>query len=423
MRARLVGASIILVFLALFLPGSAMADDPLTSAHATAMKVLAKEPVNEGAFAACLFRLYAQGLGIKLAQQRCEIELPKLAGPPGTPLPGGQVSASGGIGLRCPGTLAGPAARSEAYGRSYADPRKPGVDFGGYSWGGSGEVKRDGEWFEWKGLSESESLKRKTEAVERFLAADRAVAQAKQEVINAFNEKSAADKSGDPNRIKQADENLKKALDANEEANDDWHDALDKAKADPNKAYPKVSHPDPNADTCGADMLVFLRECDRVDWKSPQCVQLKAQLKNCVDPALIYPDPLDGGVHCGEELATPEEVAAAAEKKCHERVLYGPDVEDPCSIQPRKGRPESREMELKGYVLDSDGKPSLCGSPIAHVTEDSCVVTLSVTTFGHRTIEDVLLWGVDKLGGPIFILPADPRPGGPRPPVDPPKPR
>ena len=111
-------------------PGSA--DETLAvQEHRTAMTILTKEPAREGSFAACLYRLYAQGLGVTRAQHECEIALPKLAGAAGTPLPTGHVSASSGLGLRCPGTLNGPIARGQAYGRRYVDQRHPTVDFGG----------------------------------------------------------------------------------------------------------------------------------------------------------------------------------------------------------------------------------------------------------------------------------------------------
>ena len=78
---------------------------------------------------------------MRAAQHESEVQLPELGGPPGTPLLGGRLSASSPTSLRCPGRLSGRAARGVAYGRWYVHPTEPEVDFGGYSWGGPGEVK------------------------------------------------------------------------------------------------------------------------------------------------------------------------------------------------------------------------------------------------------------------------------------------
>ena len=80
-------------------------------------------------------------------------------------------------------------------------------------------------------------------------------------------------------------------------------------------------------------------------------------------------------------------------------------------------------MELRGYVWDAETIAiTVCGSPYAYVAQDSCVVPLRLSDFGQTSLDDVLLWAVDRVGGPVFILPANPRPDGPRPPLDPPRP-
>ncbi len=400
------------------------ADDTLTvQEHRTALAILSRQPVREGAFAACLFRLYAQGLGIVRAQHECEVALPGLAGAAGTPLPAGHVSASSGVGLRCPGTLNGPAARGQAYGRPYADPRAISEDLGGYSWGGSGEVKSADEWFVWRGLSETESARRKAEAVDRYFDAVGDAQRAFDDWTAAVDAANNAHQSGDPQAIKAADEKQRQASAALDDAQTARDIALHNAQADPNKAPPDVSDVDPEAATCGADALAFLVECDRADWRTPDCRELQARMHHCVDPALIYPDPLDGSIACGESLADPEQVASALEAWCHERVRYGPDVDDPCSIHPRQGAPDSEEMALRGYVWDAGSAAvTVCGSPLAYVSQDSCVVPLRLPDFGQTSLDEVLLWAIDKLGGPVVILPADPRTSGPRPPLDPPRP-
>jgi hypothetical protein len=401
---------------------SARADQPLKEVHLNALQIIEKDPSLAGAMYACLYRLYKQGLGVNAAQQECEIQLPSLGnkdvssvfpnyfGPVGG---GGKGSSWGGGDISCPGSLAGPAARGMVYGKGWPrDPRNQSLDLGGYTWGGAGEVKNGSEWYEYRGLSENESEARKREAVEDYFAAEKEWGTALDNLAKATGNLNAAKTSGDPARIADAEAKLKAAEETFNKADKKLNEAKDKAKQDPNKAKPGVSRLDPDApNLCGADLLATLRECDRVSWQSGQCQQLYAELHNCADPALIYPDPETGAVQCGEPVA-PEDAAETLKRWCQENTTPAPG-EDPCSVRPTVVASGTGTFSSIGLQWNSEGGSRLvCGSPSAHVAEDSCVVPLKIQPSTQHDVKTVLLWGLDHFGGPVFILPADP-PGGP----------
>jgi hypothetical protein len=402
----------------------------VVTAHTKALQLITRSPAMEGAMYACLYRLYMQGMGISRAQNQCEMELPDLGrGGVSSELPGytgpgtrGGSSGSGGSGVGCPGWLAGPAALGSRWYRNYVDPVNPTVHYGKYSWGAAGEVKSATEWYEYLGLSEAESERRKMEAVREHQEAHDEEVRTFNAALRAADDLSAARKTGDAARIAAAEAALKAATEAHTQAQDAELKAYEKALADPNIVKPGVSQTDPNApDMCGADTLAFLRECDRVNWITADCRMLQARIQHCVDPALIFPNPIDGSPTCGQQTATPEEMASAMEMWCRRLVRYGPD-DDPCSLAPRHGG-GNPNLALLGLTWDpTHGTAVVCGSPYAFIAQDSCVAEMTVPTFGRPDVETVVLWAFDKLGGPVFILPGNPPGGGPRPPYDPPGP-
>lgn len=404
---------------------TARADLTRAERHATVLQILDRDPVAVGSMYACLYRLYMQGLGIKQAITECEQQLPALGnkdvssimpdylGPAGGG-GGGGGSGWGGGDTGCPGSLAGPAARGRVFtaGPLPPDPRTPGVDFGGYSWGGRGEVRNSEEWFKYRGLSEQESELRKREAVENYVDALRAWEAAWNEYEMALHERSAAGASGDANRITAAEARQKAASEALDKAKETRERALREAQADPNKAPPDVARVDPDAPGCGSDALAMLRECDRVAWVTAVCQQLYAEEHNCADPALMMPNPLDGGVRCGE-APMPENAAEVLAAWCRQHVRPTPG-EDPCAADPTQIDTGGGRFAATGHVWRTEeGNPIVCGSPLAIVTEESCAVPLTVPAPERADVRTILLVALDRLGGPVLVLPADPPPGWP----------
>jgi len=155
----------------------------------------------------------------------------------------------------------------------------------------------------------------------------------------------------------------------------------------------------------------FLRECNRNGWKSSQCQQFQAKMNKCPDPTLILVDP-DQGYTCGgkPDAATVEAIKDAWVARCEENKKFGPDT-NPCE-RPTLDRSGRR---IKGKIGD------VCNDPHALITPDAdvCAVTFHVSkTWGETDIQDILILALNKLGGPIFVLPRNPEPPpGPAPPT------
>ena len=153
----------------------------------------------------------------------------------------------------------------------------------------------------------------------------------------------------------------------------------------------------------------ILRECNRNGWKSAQCKQLKAKVNDCPDPTLILVDP-DQGYACGAkpDAATVEALKKAWVTRCEENKKFGPDT-NPCEPPTLDGR------QIKGKIGD------VCNDPHALVNPDSdvCAVTFHVPkTWGTTDIQNIIILGLNKLGGPIFVLPPrNPKTPGPAPPT------
>jgi len=142
----------------------------------------------------------------------------------------------------------------------------------------------------------------------------------------------------------------------------------------------------------------FLYECNRNGWKSTDCQQLNARMNGCPDPTLILVDP-DQGYTCGE-TPDPLAVVIAARDKC-QQLKRGVDGTDPCGVP-----------SFDGYVLTPEGF-DMCSNPVAYIDPDSgaCVGTLTLPKMGPD-IQEIIVFALNKIGGPIFVLPLDPKPPG-----------
>jgi hypothetical protein len=378
--------------------------------HTLAQLILEEEPFRESSLYACMFRLQRQGLNPQQVLSMCEQDLVRSAVEDGRALPEGfDEDISGTAGVECPGTWGGPAAAPTG-NASYKHPKYG--DLGEYSWGGSGEFKNENGLYRFKGLSQVESRELKADAADRYAEAVDRWSKASEAWIAALNAREAANKTGDAAKIAEAEANVKNTSAAVDAAKKEREAAEKEAKADPNKVKvtPSVSEPVPDAQSAQlcAETLAFLTECDRVGWSTYECQRLQSQLEGCADPALIYPDPLgDGSVNCSTPVPSAEAVEEAVTAWCRRVVKHGPDV-DPCAIEVLPGNPG-----LSHTIWATAGV--VCGSPYAYVTEDSCLVSVTVYDIETRSVASVLLVARDKLGGPVWVFPASPPPGSPLP--------
>ena len=111
----------------------------------------------------------------------------------------------------------------------------------------------------------------------------------------------------------------------------------------------------------------------------------------------------------------PETLAAlktAWVERCEELKRFNPGGPNPC--EPPQFDPSQRTG--KGKIGD------VCNDPAAYVDPDNndCIATFQVTRpFGEPNLQELAVWGLNKLGGPIVVLP----PGGTEVPGPGPQPR
>jgi hypothetical protein len=155
----------------------------------------------------------------------------------------------------------------------------------------------------------------------------------------------------------------------------------------------------------------ILSECNRNGWKSSQCQQLQAKMYGCPDPTQIFVDP-DAGYVCGGKVdaKTKEALKKAWIARCEElKRGVGPEA-NPCEppVIDESGR------HFKGRIGD------VCNDPHAYILPQSeeCVATFVMPTHG-TDLQKLLVFGINKFGGSIWVLPPRPNPepgGGPTPP-------
>jgi hypothetical protein len=198
----------------------------------------------------------------------------------------------------------------------------------------------------------------------------------------------------------------------NPEADAKLHQKLEQESREMNEALrerdawrPDVSDIPPDAvDTC-SDLRSFVAECNRDGWITPACAEVERRMRGCADPTITRPGP-DATEVCPPGEPDPETVERVATLYCSRAVHPAPG-EDPC------GTTGVDATILRGYVHDA-GDP--CGDPRAMPGQDQCAPVLTVTTFGRTTMEDIVRIGIEKLGGPVFVVPlTPPGPIGPGP--------
>jgi hypothetical protein len=250
--------------------------------------------------------------------------------------------------------------------------------YGDYSWGGKGATAYDKDGNRvgtYKGLTHAESEKLKREALAKLAEARKKYAAGE----ISYSELEAAEKE---------------------------------AEADPN-IQPDSPNNSRTADSSMCQTVLTsaretLRECNRNGWKSAECQKLNARMNGCPDPTLIYVDP-DSGYQCSAKV-DPQLVIDAWVEGCKSVTLPGPDG-DPCA--PPK--------PLDGAPLMWNAGNDICFNEVAYVgdPEDAeCLGTIKIDDSMNPDIHEIILYALDRFGGPIVVLPIrDPLPpkAGPEP--------
>lgn len=261
------------------------------------------------------------------------------------------------------------------------------------------------------GLSEKESNQQKDDAIAHAENESTKFNDLEQKANEKEKALEEAKKSGDAVEIEKAERERKGATEAAVKQAGEALEARAKAREDPNqKPVPNTRTVD-GASPCEKAQQAareLLRECHRTKWQDFRCLQLQASMSGCPDPALILVDP-DQGYSCGAKL-DPEAVKDAWVAKCEQRVKFGPGGPNPC---------EPPVMDGAGRF--GQGKMGdICSSPYAYIdpnSEECSTVTIG-KQFGQIDIQGLIVIALDKLGGPIVVIPTNPNPP-PRPGTDP----
>ncbi len=382
--------------------------------------IIQKGPAINDAMYGCLANALVQGIPYLAALQGCETKLlgeqasggGAPSGPTGTSTGGGKMFDPTSVKAAC--FSGDPTKSSDAPPGGGSDVfSSHGKDWGTYSWGsGTG----------FNGLTYAQSAQAKADAVRQA----ELLRQAADLADDAYHK--VLDVTGShyvPGAQQLVNTAAKAAIEAAAKANA----AAQNAEQDPNKSATPPTPPTPTKPPkpkpTGSDggtqpggqtpkqqgsedspceqvlqaAREFVYECNRNGWKSYECQQLKARMEGCPDPALILVDP-DQGYACGSR-ADPVAVANAYRERC-QQLTQGVDGQDPCAPK----------VVTDGRFI-SDAAFDVCRSPFALIDPESnaCATPLKVRDLGGG-IEDVILFGLNHLGGPIFVLPANPRPSG-----------
>lgn len=351
----------------------------------------------EDTFYACLMNGLAQGLPLTQVSDSCATE---LIGPDGS-------NPGGGFSLPSGGSPFDPAQITSAC--SISDPTLGqssgfgGSDYGGYTYGGD-----KNHYYQY---SQAESLQLKQEAIREAEIEYQHFKELELAADAANKELAAAKEAGNAADIAAAEKQAKEANAAANAQAAKSAEASKKANADPNERPPSVSEtaPDSICTQVLAAARDILRECNRNGWKSAQCQKLAAKMNGCPDPTQIFVDP-DAGYSCGAAIDS-EAVKTAWVEKCESNVKYGPGGANPCEPPTVYGN----GRYVQGSSVD------ICSDPRAMVDPESgvCIGTLVVKKpFGQPGLQELIILALDKIGGPIVVLPLGPkppRPSGPQP--------
>ena len=127
-------------------------------------------------------------------------------------------------------------------------------------------------------------------------------------------------------------------------------------------------------------------------------------MNHCPEPVYIYVDP-DGGYACGASV-DPATLAAAWQEQCESLRRPTPGGPNPC------GPPD---VDHEGrWVRPASGRHfDPCADIAARIDPESpeCAGTVTVGEFGKIDAQQLLVFGLNELGGPTFVIPVGPRGG------------
>jgi hypothetical protein len=384
-------------------------------------------------FFSCLLNGLAQGLPLKQIQKDCAPTAPPGAegaeGPgfgefPGGDPTGGEIYDPTDTGTPPPPPGSGDyepplhgADDSDSYGSGLAvvcSAGDPGIGqsagaqridpYGSYTWGKKSQYER--------GLSQEESRKLKEEAIRAFEQEQKTLDEENKkfdELVDKEEKASAAadawDKAGDPAKAeqlrKEANEYRQKAVEQAHKSMKQFQKmnlARDKADADPNTKPLANTRPSREPSACAEGLQALkelMWECHRTNGQSSVCKDLEAKATHCPDQTTINVDPEQG--HSCTINVDMEALKNAWVAHCEELKDPGPDGQ-PCGPPTPDGADPDRAGELKDW----------CNNPMAHVLPDSeeCLPSGTIAEFGTPNLHELMVWGLNKLGGPIFDVPS-----------------
>jgi hypothetical protein len=265
------------------------------------------------------------------------------------------------------------------------------------SYGGYGKTDPEDN-VPYQGLSKEESMKQKAEAIK----------EAKEALEKYQKAQQAADKEQDPDKKKQLQAEADKLQ-------KEWTEKHEKAHEDPNKkpkGSTQVSQDPSECEQALEYARELLYECHRTQWGSASCKDLEAKMSHCPDPTQIYVDP-EAGYSCVVKIDT-EALVNAWVASCETLKRFDPSGGgNPC-------RPPT--LDGSGRYVANDPTDAFCKSgPDTYVTPDVggstiCLRTIDIKPYGEPDFQKMIVWGLDKFGGPIVVIATkDPKPPSPKP--------
>lgn len=269
--------------------------------------------------------------------------------------------------------------------------------YGYGTYGGYGTTDPDDN-VPYQGLSKEESMNQKAEAIK----------EAKEALEKYQKAQDAANKEQDPDKKKQLQAEADKLHKA-------WNEKHEKAVEDPNKKPKGSTHVSQDPSECEQALEYareLLYECHRTQWGSASCKDLQAKMSHCPDPTQVYVDP-EAGYSCVEKIDT-ETLVNTWVASCEQLKRFDPSGGgSPC-------RPPT--LDGSGRYAGRDATDALCKSaPDTYVTPDVgggtiCLRTIEIKPFGEPDFQKMIVWGLDKFGGPIVVIGTkDPKPPSPKP--------
>ncbi len=159
-----------------------------------------------------------------------------------------------------------------------------------------------------------------------------------------------------------------------------------------------VARPTRESESLCQQVSEFVGECNRDGWNNPQCKAFLDKLNGCLDPEVA--DPAEPGTEsCKVPPVDPEKAREVAMLHCWGRRKPVPG-EDPCT--------NTIHGMAFDYFIRTGGKLDPCNDPHVRETGEDCYPTFTLVKFEEVDLRELAKWGLDKLGGPVFVIPIGP---------------